>query len=87
MEKGFKVHRFDYDEGPEVGGDFEQAARHGLEIALKDIRENRLSGARVTIEARCSHHEHPPREFTVSVYDSTGQKDCVWCNGTGVEGS
>ena len=88
-KKGFDV-TYVTPEDSEIDTTDPGTAMHkGLDVLLKEIEENHLVGAKMVIgaEPTCEHPEHKPREYTLAVFESTNQKDCVWCNGTGVEGS
>jgi hypothetical protein len=89
MGKGFKVSDAGLYNEPMGTTGVVSTLHRGLDILLEQIKDNDLSGCKITLTAvcGCGNPEHEEKEFTLSVYESTGQKDCVWCNGTGVEGS
>lgn len=47
--------------------------------------EKDMAGGSVELRGQCPlGHDHV---FRIAVCEFTGQKECVWCNGTGVEES
>lgn len=87
-QKGFDVEMGNANE--ELDTSDPRAAAHQAVDRLMDRMQADASkhygarGGNIDLEIDHITHKHTIR---VIVADVTGMRDCVWCNGTGVEGS
>lgn len=87
MNKGFTVIANSKEEESNLG--FRAACHKILDEVIDGLWQDRPNGevsygGGAEIVIPCKDHNHT---FKLTLADTTGQVKCVWCNGTGVEGS